>query len=712
MTEPTEPPGQAAVLGAAVKDLVRRTGASAGLVYLLPADPDAADGRTDGRTDGAVLRLAWVYGLPSDLLAPWRAIPMESPVPVARAVRDGSPVWVGGQEDMARRFPRVAAVLPYRFALAAVPIEGRTRYGGLVVLWPAGHPSEALPGELDRVATCARTLAAALDRDGPPRTPPDAPPVNTDGTAGRSAPGAAGFADRLPGASMALDLNGRTTFLSTGAARLLGARPDDLYGRRPWQVLSWLENPALEEQCRRAVISREPAGCIVRHPDGSWLRVRFFADADGISVRITSASSPAAEPPVLAAPGPPMPGVTGRLYQVAHLAAALTEVVGVRDVVELVAGQVLPAFGAQGLVLSVADAGRLRITGHHGYPSAVIRALDGLPLDTVLTPAGQVLADGTPLFFENPEAIALRYPDAAPISGKQAWAFLPLTVSARPVGCCIISYDHPHAFTSDERAVLTSLAGLIAQAVERAHLYDVQHALARDLQHALLPHGLPPVPGLTAVARYLPATYGAEVGGDFYDLIRLGDHCAASVIGDVQGHNAPAAAIMGQIRTSVHAHAATDTPPGQVLARTNHLLAELGTDLLASCLYARLDLARGTVELASAGHAPPLLRRPDGHTGTLDLESGPLLGVDTDAHYPVTTFPLPPGALLVLYTDGLVEHPGTDTEDNTRALAAHLALTGTGSTDLDTVADGTVRHASPTGHHTDDIALLLLRTAV
>lgn len=232
-----------------------------------------------------------------------------------------------------------------------------------------------------------------------------------------------------------------------------------------------------------------------------------------------------------------------------------------QDVVDLVADQIMPAFGAQGLVLSTAEAGRLRITGHRGYPAETIRRLDGLPLDTTFTPAGQALGSGIPAFFANPEEMRRTYPEAPVVSGKKAWAFLPLIISSRPVGVCILSYDSPHEFPAEERAVLTSLAGLIAQAFDRARLYDVKHDLAHGLQQALLPRGLPTLDPLRVAARYLPATRGMEIGGDFYDLIRLGADAAAAVIGDVQGHNVAAAALMGQVRTAVHAHATLGTPP-------------------------------------------------------------------------------------------------------------------------------------------------------
>jgi serine phosphatase RsbU (regulator of sigma subunit) len=445
----------------------------------------------------------------------------------------------------------------------------------------------------------------------------------------------------------------------------------------------------------------------LRPPD-RWLTFQLYPDTSGISVRVVPSGEHTEEQPPVAA-RPPAAAPTGRLYQLVHLAAALTETVTVRGLVTLIAHQILPAFGAQGLVLSAAEAGRLKIIGHHGYPSGVVERLDALSLDTDLTPAGQVLASGAPAFFADPAEMAGTYPRAPQISGKQAWAFLPLTISGRPVGCCILSYDHPHTFTADERAVLTSLSGLIAQALDRARLHDAKQRLVHELQRALLPRALPHLPGLDVAARYLPAGHGIEVGGDFFDVLRLDDTTAAAVIGDVEGHSI-AAALMGQVRTAVHAHATVGAAPGQVLARTNRLLADLDSELLVSCLYAHVDLARHQVAFASAGHVPPLLRPARATAGVLDIEPGPLLGIATGAHYPVTTAPLLPGTTLALYTDGLVEAPGTDATRTTSDLAGQLD-TGDGH-DLERLIDRLVRHTTPTGQHADDITVLLLRTSL
>ncbi|MCS0603128.1 SpoIIE family protein phosphatase [Streptomyces sp. LP11] len=702
MSAAGEPAADTDARDAAFAETVRRTGAAVGALYLL--DPD-------GRT----LSLDVLCGVPADIAAPWATVPAGAPAPVADAVRENRVVWVAGQHELARTYPRTAMVLPYPLVLAAAPVTGVRRWGALLLMWPATRPPYMTPRERGHITASCGRLARLIEESGGPGTDragraverPRVLPLGTGHRAVGPVMAAADLLERLPGGACALDLEGRFTYLSAGACDLLGREAGELLGTLPWQSLRWLDDPACEDRYRAAVITREPVVFTACRPPDDWLDFHLFPDASGISVRIVPRGTRIPGSPDPGHGTPPAPARAGRLYQLTHLAAALTEVVGVQDVVDLIADQIMPAFGAQSLVLSSAEAGRLRITGHRGYDPHTIERLDGLPLDTRLTPAGRALSTGVPAFMADREEMRRLYPEATLISGKQAWAFLPLIASGRPVGCCILSYDRPHPFPAEDRAVLTSLAGLIAQALDRARLFDTKHDLAHGLQQALLPRVLPPVTGLEVAARYLPATRGMDIGGDFYDLIPLGDTVVAAVIGDVQGHDTAAAALMGQVRTAVHAHAALGAAPDRVLAGANRLLIDLGTDLFTSCLYAHLDLARRHVTLASAGHPPPLARRPDGGTGPLDVPPGPLLGIDPGAVFPVTEIPLPPGLLLAFYTDGLVEVPGVDLDDSIAALAARLAHAG--DRELDGLIDTLLGGSGTDGRRTDDIALLLLR---
>ncbi|WP_330350801.1 SpoIIE family protein phosphatase [Streptomyces sp. NBC_00582] len=693
------------VLRAAVIEAARETGATVTAVYLLPPDEP-------------VLRLAVLGGASYDISRPWARVPLETASPVSEAVRDRRLVWVGGPEELARRYPRLALVVPYRFTLAAAPlVTGADTWGGLVLQWPARHPPQLTPAERDTIGGVCRRLGTLLRRaaeEGRPVRAADAPlmlpPPRVRTASAAEAQAAVDFAERIPGGCCSLDVDGRLTFVSTRAAELLGAGIPELLGAKPWEALSWLDDPTAEDSYRAAVLSREPTSFTALRPPDRWLSFRLDPDASGISVHITPAHSahvlaPVVDPPRTSPAAAATPGRAVTLYHLMHLAATLTEAVGVRDVVDQVADQVLPAFGARAMALMTAEDGRLRIIGYRGYTADLMSRFDAAPL-TSDTPAVRSLTTGVPAFFASFAELKRAYPPALLQDAMSSWAFLPLITSGRPVGSLVLAYDEPHPFTPEERSVLTSTAGLIAQALDRARLYDTKHELVHNLQAGLLPHTLPDVPGLDVAARYLPATRGLDIGGDFYDLIRLDADTAAAAIGDVQGHNVDAAALMGQVRTAVHATAGA--APGEVLTRTNRLLTDLDPGLFTSVLYAHIDLAAHRVRLATAGHPPPLLRHPDGRTEILSVPPGLLLGIDPAADYPSTDVPLPPGSVLALYTDGLVEAPGVDIGDALDALADRLAHSKART--MDALADTLVRHARRSAPRSDDIALLLIRS--
>ncbi|MER6345024.1 SpoIIE family protein phosphatase [Streptomyces sp. NPDC001595] len=696
MTGPGERSGVAYPLGEALAAAVRRSDARAGAVYVVdPAEE--------------VLGMAALCGLPIDAFEPWWRIPLAAHGPMQDAVRGERLVWVSSLEELARDYPRAAANRPYHLAMAIAPLrEVRHCRGALVLMWPPDRSPVFSGGERDHIDFSARSIADLLDSAPCPPVVPDRPGFVS--THHREPPpqsehSAAGLVERLPLGALALDLEGRVTHVNTAAARLLGRPARQFLGTQPWRTLPWLDNVTYMDAYRTAMSSGEAVALSVLRPPDRWLEFRLHADESGTSILVTpERSAKSAGRPQTSAGAPQ----ESRIHLLMTLAAALTETVGVQDVVDLVADQILPAFGADGMIMSTADAGRIQIIGYRGYDPAVIERYDGLPTDADLTPAGRALATGASSFFANRSEAVRLYPKAPQISDKQALAFLPLLTSGRPIGCLLLAYDHPHPFTVAERSILTPLAALIAQALDRARLYDAKHNLAHALQQTLLPHALPTVSGLDVAARYLPASHGINIGGDFYDLIRLTSTTAAAVIGDVQGHDMTAAALMGLVRMAVHSHATAGATPGQVLARTDRDLADLDSSRFVSCLYAHLDLARHEVTVASAGHPPPLLRHPDNRAHVVDIRPGPPLGVGIGTHsYPPTTSALAPGALLALYTDGVVEDPGTDITETTADLAHHLGESS--GLPLHQLADSLIHHTHRADHHTDDIALLLLQ---
>lgn len=277
--------------------------------------------------------------------------------------------------------------------------------------------------------------------------------------------------------------------------------------------------------------------------------------------------------------------------------------------------------------------------------------------------------------------------------GPGGLAVLPLPADGRIVGVCLLGWDKEHAFGPEERSLLTATAGLVGQALVRAHALDAGHELATMLQRSLLPRKLPSLPGGVAVARYLPATMGLEVGGDWYDVIPLSDGHVALVIGDVEGHSAGAATIMGQMRTAIRAYAVEGHPPDVVVSHANRLLLGMETDLFATCCYVDLDMEEGIAWFVRAGHLPPLLRLPDGSTEVLPVEGGPPLGVAADGEFPLTEVGLAPGTVLALLTDGLAESATVPLDDGIGRVCE--ALTAADPADAGRLADDLL--AAPSG---------------
>lgn len=314
----------------------------------------------------------------------------------------------------------------------------------------------------------------------------------------------------------------------------------ELLGRRLWDVLPWLSDPTYEDRHRAAMVSQQPTTFLAHRPPDRWLAFSLHPDANGVTGRVVPSAPPhsphsphsppgasgAREAPGEAtapavsgsghpAPGPPpaqaAPARLGAIYRVLQLSSALTEAVTTDEVCDVVSDQLLPAFGGQHLAIYVIDGGRLHLLFHSGYHDRFLHWLEGKPLDTPL-PGTETLTSGVPLFIESRQDLTDGRP-AYSVEGIGAWAYLPLVASSRPVGTCILGFDEIHHFTPKDRDVLTSLSGLIAQALERARLYDEKSALAHGLQNALLPHRLPVLPGIRTTGRYLPGTSGMNIGG-------------------------------------------------------------------------------------------------------------------------------------------------------------------------------------------------------
>ncbi|PWI06616.1 protein phosphatase [Streptomyces sp. NWU339] len=394
--------------------------------------------------------------------------------------------------------------------------------------------------------------------------------------------------------------------------------------------------------------------------------------------------------------------------------AALAHARTVQDVIDVLKDtHGLTHLGATSLVVGLVEAGHIRLVAE-GPVGSFVPGTRVTRIDEQY-PMSEAVRTLSPRFIESPEEFAERYPGLWPHLADlhvTSAAYLPLIVQTRPIGAMGLLYSDRRGFTPEERNILVALCSSIAQSLQRAMFYEQEMDLAQGLQQAMLPRTIPSVPGADVAVRYRAAGIGGslsrDIGGDWYDLIPLPGGRVGAVIGDVQGHDTHAAAVMGQLRIVLRAYAAEGHPPATVMARASVFLHELDTDRSATCLYAEADLSTGVLQVVRAGHIDPLVRRTDGSCRRVFVTGGLPLGLSAEfgrLEYPVGTMELDPGDVLMLCTDGLVEQPGADLDDGIETLCA---LITTGPEDVRDLADRLIDVAEERGGD-DDVALLLLR---
>ena len=202
-------------------------------------------------------------------------------------------------------------------------------------------------------------------------------------------------------------------------------------------------------------------------------------------------------------------------------------------------------------------------------------------------------------------------------SGPDAGALVavPLVLGGptRPLGAIVLRFaDGRPTFSAQERAAVLTLAGQCAQALDRARLHQAEHDVADVLQRSLLPPELPALPRLGVAARYLPSAVGVAAGGDWYDLLPIDDHRVAVVVGDVVGHGATAAAVMGQLRSALAAYLLDGHSPAAALERLDRFARRVPGSAGSTCVCLVVDCATGALCWASAGHPPGAAARTGG----------------------------------------------------------------------------------------------------
>ncbi|MGY1696911.1 SpoIIE family protein phosphatase, partial [Geodermatophilus sp. SYSU D00814] len=290
--------------------------------------------------------------------------------------------------------------------------------------------------------------------------------------------------------------------------------------------------------------------------------------------------------------------------------------------------------------------------------------------------------------------------------GLASTVALPLLVAGRVVGVVGAGFPHPRAFGPAERSMLLAIVEQSAQALDRARLYRAEQGIAQTLQLSLLPQRLPQLERLALAAQYLPGAAGTSAGGDWYDVVELGEGRVGIAVGDVVGQGPSAAAVMGQLRSALSAALLQGCPPAQALELLDRFASRLPGALASTAACLVLDWRAGTVDYALAGHPPPMLLGADGVT-FLDDGAGTVLGVPDRPPYTGSRAAVAPGTTLLLYTDGLVERRGEPLDAGLQRVARaaeRLAPSAPDRLTRDLLAEVLDENALP-----DDVAVIAVR---
>jgi len=314
--------------------------------------------------------------------------------------------------------------------------------------------------------------------------------------------------------------------------------------------------------------------------------------------------------------------------------------------------------------------------------------------------AGRIAAEHRPVILDHVDHTTVLNPILW-AKGIRSMMGVPMVAGGKVIGVLHVGSLTPRQFTSHEVELL-QLAGDRAAAAVQSMAARADRLAATALQRSLVPTALPVVAGAEMAARYIPGSGG--VGGDWYDVFTLptGELCV--VMGDVAGSGLPAAVIMGRMRSALRAYALETRDPAEVLSRLDRKIQHFEADAMATVLYAVIDPGLERMDLCLAGHFPPVIAYPGQPAELASVPVGLMIGIADPAPRPVTSLPIPPGALLCFFTDGLIERRGELIDDGLdrlcRAVTAQPPEEACATVMLELVGSGTAR---------DDIALLIVR---
>lgn len=546
--------------------------------------------------------------------------------------------------------------------------------------------------------------------------------------------------ERMSAALLVLDSAGRIVAVNPAAERLLGRAAAALHGEDAHDLLHRDAEGAgvPRDQCPllRALaeggLARGEGGGY-RRGDGRLVTISWSASplmhggcAMGVVILFTDASGDGGVHPERTARTRALEDLNERLTLVAEITNVLGQTLETDEALARLGRLLVPRladWAAVDLRTGSGEAHRVAVTGPAGRDARFEDRRESFPEpgEAECSPLVQVLTGGDPVLQENVEATS-RSDERSALDavhsgflqavGATSVVTAPLGTEQRITGALtVVRTDPAHPFDTGDLKVVGDIGHRVGLVIDNARRFGRQRAVAEAMQRNLLA-SLPQPGRLRLAARYQPAPAGSQVGGDWYDAFALQDGTLALVIGDVVGHDLTAAAGMAQLHGILRSLAWDHTgPPGAVVDRLDAAMPVITDVPLATLVLARVegdaDTGPWTLQWTSAGHPPPLLLTTDGTARYLESGQGLLLGAGpiTGTHRPNASQRLPPGSTVLLYTDGLIETPGSDLDTGLNQLRRD-ALTLVHEP-LDTLCDQILARVPPGS--ADDVALLALR---
>ncbi|MER6164401.1 SpoIIE family protein phosphatase [Streptomyces violaceorubidus] len=558
---------------------------------------------------------------------------------------------------------------------------------------------------------------------------PSAPGGHTpaDGPGAESA-----WLDALAAAAYLADEHGVITAVNASAEQLLDRSAAELLGRDAHETLhrNALGQPEPRSECpvrQAALASRTAQGGELwfERGDGSVAPVAWLVTGydDGIR-RGTLALFHPLDDTERGSLQEPLSQLE-RLALFAELTTQLTSTMDVEEVLNRLVRLLVPRLADWAVVDLIHEAGEVRrhvvVHAEDGAlkhredlvgPMPAVPQESQFPLSRALRGAASTLAGPETYRGEPDSAIAVEQRRLFAATGIQSAVIGPIPGLRDVLGALTLGRSTcSRPFTTADLPLLEEITRRAGLALDNARLYQRQRKVSETMQRHLLPQ-LPRVPDLRMTARYVPAPDASQVGGDWYDAFVLPDGATVLVIGDVVGHDLDAAADMAQLRNMLRAYAFSEQkPPSKIVEWLDQSAMQLSGSDMATLVLARLSKVESLgweLTWTNAGHPPPLLVTREGETQYLTDGHGILLGTGLSAPRPDVSLLLPPGATLLLYTDGLIEEPGASLDDGLARLSREAAALSHHS--LHTFTDELLARARPVANE-DDIALLALRTA-